>query len=125
MAGFDENDDDITPEAAGGKAAEKRRQTAVAVQKPEDALPKIVAAGYGDIAEKILRIAFENDVKVRQDADLAEMLAALEIDSDIPSEALIAVAEILAYVYKVNGTYQSGKGRRDRDAADRTEREEE
>ena len=88
------------------------RQAAVALKKfgvDEGAIAKIVAAGYGKLAEDIVRLAFENGVKVREDKDLAQMLAAVELDSDIPSEALVAIAEILAYVYKANGTYQSMK----------------
>ena len=91
---------------------EARRAAAVALKRygiDEKSLPKITAAGYGKLAEEIVALAFANGVKVREDADLAAMLAAIEIDSDIPSEALVAVAEILAYVYKANGTYQSGE----------------
>ena len=67
-------------------------------------LPKVVASGRGTTADKILEIAFAEGVKVREDADLAELLAAAEIDSEIPIEAFIAVAEILRYVYMANGT---------------------
>lgn len=90
---------------------ETRRKAAVALKKfgvSDDAIPRIVAAGYGKLAEEILRMAFENGVRVREDKDLAELLAAIELDSAIPTEALVAIAEILAYVYKANGTYQSG-----------------
>lgn len=93
-----------------------RRQAAVALKKfgvAESAIPKIVAAGYGKLAEEIVRLAFENGVKVREDKDLAQMLAAIELDSDIPSEALVAIAEILSYVYKANGTYQPERGKDD------------
>ncbi|MCB1556419.1 MAG: hypothetical protein KDJ15_03805, partial [Alphaproteobacteria bacterium] len=41
--------------------------------------------------------------KVREDSALAEMLATIELDSPIPSEAFMAVAEILSYVYRANG----------------------
>jgi len=93
----------------------KDRAMAVALEHTfgADVLPKITAAGYGVIAEQIVQIAFDNGVKVREDADLAALLAALEIDSDIPSEALIAVAEILSYVYKANGTYHTDKQKND------------
>lgn len=65
-------------------------------------LPKIVATGRGALAEQILTLAFQNGIKVREDADLVEILATLDIDSDIPSGAIIAVAEILARVYAAN-----------------------
>lgn len=84
------------------------RQTAVAVQySPTDAFsaPTVVASGRGWVADKILEIAFEHGVKVREDADLAEILAAVDLDNDIPVEAFVAVAEILRYVYAANGAY--------------------
>lgn len=106
--------DDEDGEKAGAKNSpeESRRLAVVALKKygvDEGMLPKVVAAGYGKLAEQILEIAFQNGVKVREDRALAEMLAAIELDSEIPTEALVAIAEILAYVYKANGTYQSGK----------------
>lgn len=81
------------------------RTTAVALKDRtlERKLPQVVAAGRGKIAEKILQLAYENDIKVREDSALAEMLAAVELDSPIPSEAFQAVAEILAYIYRANG----------------------
>jgi len=91
---------------------EIRRHVAVALKKfgvDQSSIPKVVASGYGKLAEEIVRLAFDNGVKVRTDRDLAEMLAAIELDSEIPSEALVAVAEILAYVYKANGTYELHK----------------
>ena len=63
-----------------------------------------MASGHGFLAEKILQVAFAHGVKVREDADLVEILAAVDIDSEIPVEAFIAVAEILRYVYAANGT---------------------
>ena len=82
-------------------------RTAVALHyQPTDAYaaPKVVASGRGWIAERILEIAFAHGVKVREDADLAEILAAVDLDEEIPVEAFIAVAEILRYVYAANGT---------------------
>jgi flagellar biosynthesis protein len=65
--------------------------------------PRVVAKGRGALAEQILQIAFERGVKVRNDADLAEILATIEVDSEVPLEALAAVAEILSYVYRAQG----------------------
>lgn len=103
---------DNEPKKPKKEQQDTRRRAAVALKKfglDESAIPKVVAAGYGHLAEQILQMAFDNGVKVREDKDLAQMLAAIELDSEIPSEALVAIAEILAYVYKANGTYQSMK----------------
>lgn len=89
----------------GGKEVDKEKpQIAVALEydRRKNPAPKIVASGKGAIAEQILNIAFANGIKVREDAELAEILSLLEIDSIIPIEAFAAVAEILAYVYREN-----------------------
>ena len=79
-------------------------QKAVAVKNTDETpLPKITASGRGAVAEKILELAFENDVRVRQDSDLTSLLEQFEVDSPVPLEALGAVTEILRYVYRLNG----------------------
>ncbi len=81
-----------------------RRPVAVALhyEAGNHHLPHVVASGYGTVAEQILELAFANGVKVRQDSALAEILAAVDVDSPIPLEALVAVAEILSRVYQAN-----------------------
>jgi flagellar biosynthesis protein len=82
---------------------------AVALQEAADAdAPTVVATGRGSLAEQILAIAFANGVKVRQDADLVQILAAVDVDSPIPTEAYAAVAEVLSYVYRANGRVPAG-----------------
>jgi flagellar biosynthesis protein len=73
--------------------------------------PRVVATGRGPVAEQILAIAFEKGVPVREDADLAQILSAVELDAEIPIDALAAVAEILSYVYRANRTWAGEEGR--------------
>ena len=83
-----------------------KRETAVALAfRPDkgDEAPRVVASGKGELAREILDLAFAAGVKVREDADLVEILAAVDVDSPVPLEALMAVAEILTYVYLANG----------------------
>ncbi len=91
--------------------SEKAPPPAVAValsEAPDDAAPTVLATGRGALAEQILNIAFANGVKVRQDADLVQILGAIDVDSPIPTEAYAAVAEILSYVYRANGRAPEG-----------------
>ena len=67
-----------------------------------DRAPKVVASGRGIIAEQILEVAFSMGIKVREDADLAQVLSAVNEESEIPVEAFAAVAEILVYLYQAN-----------------------
>jgi len=62
--------------------------------------PMVTASGRGAVAEQILEIAFANDVKVREDSDLAQILSQVDVDSPIPLEAFAAVSEILSYLYR-------------------------
>ncbi len=92
-----ESDSGSPPDQAADRAK------AVAVKRrDETALPRITATGRGKLAEQILDIAFANDVKVRQDKELVDILDAYEVDSPVPLEALGAVSEILRYVYAAN-----------------------
>jgi flagellar biosynthesis protein len=86
--------------------APRERRVAIALSHDidSDRAPTVVAKGYGEMADKILRLAFENDVKVRTDPDLAQILEVVEVDCEIPVQAFAAVAEILTYVYRVNGS---------------------
>ena len=88
--------------ARGHKRSPEPRPIAIAIdQDPHGkAAPRVVAKGRGALAEQILQIAFDRGIKVRSDADLAEILAAVEIDTEVPLQALAAVAEILSYVYR-------------------------
>ena len=96
------------------KFANKENKDPMAVAlsyEPEsDYAPKVVVGGRGAIAEQILQIAFANGIKVREDADLAHLLSSIDIDSEIPLEAFAAVAEIMIYVYRANGTPLPGSG---------------
>jgi len=67
-----------------------------------ESVPSIVAKGQGFVAEEILRVARENDVPLRQDPVLAGALATLDVGQQIPAELFRAVAEVLAFVYKMN-----------------------
>lgn len=108
-------DDAASTSAAGSDSAAEagardlRDTVAVALlHDPEHGdLPRVVASGRGFVADQILALAFSHGVRVRQDADLAQILAQIDLDSEIPTEAFAAVAEILAYVYKANGNTEA------------------
>jgi flagellar biosynthesis protein len=87
------------------KPEDRRPQPlAIALRHPDGtpSAPRIVASARGFAAERIIELAFANGVKVREDADLAEMLAAVDIGDEIPFAAFSAVAEILAYIYRAS-----------------------
>lgn len=78
---------------------EQETKTAVAVAyEPGDGAPKILATGKGELAEKIIEKAKENDVPLYKDNKLADTLSRLKIGDAIPPELYDVVAEILVFV---------------------------
>jgi len=73
----------------------------------EDA-PRVVASGQGLVAARILEVAEAAGVPVTRDAGLLELLAKVPLGSEIPAEMYQAVAEVLAFVYKLNKTSLRG-----------------
>lgn len=87
--------------------SEKRKKAAALRYTPQkDAAPKIVAKGSGAIAEKILQIAKEHNIPLKDDPQLVEVLSTLDLYQEIPPELYRAVAEILAFVYKMTKKVQ-------------------
>ena len=82
----------------------EKTEIAVAVnyEGVTDKAPIVTAKGKGKLAERILDLAFDSGVKVRQDADLIELLDCVETGDEIPLQALGAVTEILERVYEIN-----------------------
>jgi flagellar biosynthesis protein len=79
-----------------------RRKAAALKYKPdEDAAPKVIAKGSGNIADRILEVAREHKVPLKKDAQLVEVLSAIDLDQEIPPELYRAVAEVLAFVYRM------------------------
>ncbi len=62
--------------------------------------PRVLAAGYGHLARRILEVAREEGVHIHRDDTLAELLARAPVGAEIPEEAWQAVAELLAFLYR-------------------------
>lgn len=71
-----------------------------------DDFPKLLAAGRGYFAEKIVELAELNNITVYKDPDLAEVLDTLETGAYIPEELFRAVAKVLAYCYEANEEFK-------------------
>lgn len=80
---------------------------AVGYKKTGTAAPKILAKGQGELAARIIEIARENGITIREDKLLYESLSRLETGDEIPVKLYRAVAEVLAFVYSINDTKKS------------------
>lgn len=80
-----------------------RKAAALRYEPGRDKAPRVVARGRGKVAERIVALAREHDVPLVEDHNLVHMLEALDVDTDIPEALYRAVAEVLVFVYRLNG----------------------
>lgn len=64
-----------------------------------DNAPRVVAKGYGHIADAIIQTAKEHDLYVHESKELVGLLMQIDLDQHIPSELYLVIAELLAWLY--------------------------
>jgi flagellar biosynthesis protein len=82
---------------------EQTKAAALQYRAGIDTAPSIVAKGRGLVAEKILALAREHGIPIREDRNMVEILSTLNLYEEIPADLYKAVAEILAFIYKMSG----------------------
>lgn len=85
----------------------RKEAVALSYQPDQQDAPKVIAKGKGKIAENILGKAAEHGVPVQEDASLVELLGQLDINESIPEELYQAVAEVFAFVYRLDKEHGS------------------
>ena len=69
--------------------------------------PLVTAKGKGFIAERIIALAKENNIPIKEDPDLVHLLSQVDLNREIPASLYQVVAELLSFVYKLNGEYSA------------------
>jgi flagellar biosynthesis protein len=82
---------------------EERRRIAVALQYQHPGVPRVTAKGTGLTADRIVALAREAGVEIEENAALAEALASVELDDEIPETLYRAVAEVIVFVLRSTG----------------------
>jgi flagellar biosynthesis protein len=85
----------------------RKKAVALGYAEKKDAAPRVLAKGTGLLAERIIELARQHGIYTYTDPDLVEVLSAVDVDSEIPRELYRAVAEVLAFVYRMNKSYKS------------------
>ena len=85
---------------------EKRHEAVALSFNPTDGgAPKVLAKGQGKIAENILEQAKMHDIPIQEDRSLVQLLGQLDLNESIPEELYQAVAEVFAFIYRLDRTY--------------------
>ena len=93
-----------------GTRKDRKKAVALRYDPHKNRAPKVTAKGVGEVAERIIALAREHNVPVKDDADLVEVLSRLDIEEEVPGDVYMVVAELLAFVYKMNGKKGTGGG---------------
>ena len=78
-------------------------KSAVALQYDQMSAPKVTAKGTDDLADEIIALAKEHDIPIREQPDLVQLLANVELGDEIPETLYLAVAEIISFIYMLKG----------------------
>jgi len=79
----------------------KQKAVALRYDKEKENAPRVVAKGEGHTAENIIKIAKLNDLPIKKDEDLIELLSKVELEKEVPEALYKVVAEVFSFVYKV------------------------
>ena len=79
------------------------KAVALKYDRKKDNAPRVIAKGRGEIAEKIIEVAKAHNVPLYEDKNLIQILEALDLETEIPQELYRAVAEVLSFIYRLNG----------------------
>lgn len=89
--------------------AEKAREAIALAYSQTDAAPRVVAKGKGVIAQQIIAKAKEHGVYVHESPELVALLTQVDIDEHIPPQLYMAVAELLAWLYRLEHGGEAAK----------------
>ncbi|ENR5544185.1 FlhB-like flagellar biosynthesis protein [Campylobacter jejuni] len=78
-----------------------KKAVALGYQKEKNSAPKVLASGKGESAAKIISLAKEHGVPIKEDEDLIEILSKLDLSDEIPPNMYKAVAEVFAFIYQM------------------------
>jgi flagellar biosynthesis protein len=82
---------------------EPKKAVAIKYNQDKDRAPKVLAKGKNAVAQRIIEVAKESNIPVHPDKDLVQVLETLDLNYEIPPELYRAVAEVLVFIYSING----------------------
>jgi len=77
-----------------------KKAAALRYDKTKENAPRVLAKGEGEVANNIIKIAQLNNLPIKKDEDLVELLSKVEIDKEVPEALYKAVAEVFSFIYK-------------------------
>ena len=82
--------------------SESRYNKSAALTYSGEGAPRLVARGEGELADRIKATAEEFDIPIVEEAGLVQMLCQIPLGEEVPPALYVAVAEVLAHVFRIN-----------------------
>lgn len=86
---------------------------AVALRYTGEKIPRVTAKGYGLAGKHILEQAHTHNIPIQQDEQLSGLLAQVPLGDEIPESLYVAIAEILAFTYRLSEETLNGDNQHD------------
>ena len=80
----------------------KQKAIALRYDNQKEKAPRVIAKGEGKSAQTIIKIAQENNLPIKKDEDLVELLSKVELDKEVPEALYTAIVEVFSFIYKVS-----------------------
>jgi len=80
-------------------------KSAVGLKYDAGSAPKIIAKGYGELADELIEIAQQNNVMIHQDQELVKFLHQLDLGQEIPKDLYLIIAELIAFSFVLQGKF--------------------
>ena len=81
---------------------ESRRQAVALAYQEHERAPRVVAKGYGELAERIMAEAQRQGIYVHDAPELVALLMQLDLDAEIPANLYQIIAELLVWVFELS-----------------------
>lgn len=84
---------------------EPKKAIGLKYNREENDSPTVIAKGFGDLADEIIKLAKENGVMIHEDPYLSDLLARMDLGQEIPENLYHVVAELIAFSYVLQGKF--------------------
>jgi len=99
----------MAADAAGRSGRVPPRSAVALAYSQSEAAPTVLAKGRGELAERIIQKAREAGIYVHESPELVRLLLEVDLDAQIPPALYRAVAEVLAWLYRIERGEDAGE----------------
>ncbi len=82
---------------------------AIALTGEQTTSPRIIAKGDDELAQRIIAVAKEHDIPIKEEPELVKLLSEVPLGDEIPEMLYVAVSEVLSFAYMLKNKVEMSK----------------